>query len=171
MTQDIPLPEEDDLTVGQLQILEMIKEEPEASQKDFADRLDISASAVSNRLRDIPGFSWKNRDEFVKAFYNGDVEDDGAEQESEEQEDPTEEKQEVEPESSPDEIPEALTDPLDEIRETLSSLSEQVDRLRREGGESGVTDPDLIRRLVLTLSGSDRFSEDEKDLLLDALIQ
>ncbi len=135
----------------------MIKEQPDASQQDFSDQLDISPSAISNCMRDVPGFTWKNRKKFVRKFY-GDGVYDGEENNSDVN-------------GAPDDGEEAELDEISEqiqtLQEKCASLSERVDELEQMNGEAGVTDPDVIRKVVLTLDNSDRFTEEEKNLLLD----
>ncbi len=188
MTQSVPVPDEEDLTVAQLQILEMIREDPEAAQKELAEQLDITSSAVSNRLREISGFAWKNRKTFIDRFFDRDGEQTEENQNQDgrhldeaavngDDEKPTREtsdsdQTETSREHRNREKPlEDLADRLQDVEEKLNVLTNQVKELQCSEEETGVTDPDLIRKLVLTLGGSDRFNEDEESRLLDLLIE
>lgn len=45
--------------------LREVHRHPEATQQDIADRLDVSAPTVSNRLSELEGFDWTEREGFV----------------------------------------------------------------------------------------------------------
>lgn len=62
----------DDLTEKQRETLRQIYKHPTASQRDIASMLDVSQTAVYNRLQAIEGFEWADRWKFVNTLYDGD---------------------------------------------------------------------------------------------------
>ncbi len=170
MIESHHIPDETDLTVAQLQVLELIREDPEATQQEFAEQLDLTPAAVSQRVQTIPHLHWKNRREFVEAFFN-----DGVEEKTEE-DDPDRktmnERDENEPPSA-EATHEPIAERMEQIEDRLDQLSERVEQIAREVSErehEPVTDSGLVRKLVLTLTRSELFSEEEEDRLLDRLL-
>lgn len=145
----------EDLTDAQLEILEMIRKNPDATQKEFAEKLGITPAAVGSRVRQISGMNWMNRREFINQFF-----DDGEGTDRDER-----------GESGSGEQLNGLADRVNRVEEQLQTLAERVGDVEELQEHTGVSDPDLIRKLVLTLTNSDRFSEDEADQLLERLLQ
>ncbi|MFB6198186.1 MAG: winged helix-turn-helix transcriptional regulator [Halobacteriaceae archaeon] len=50
-----------DLSEKQQNVLEAVAARPEATQQEIGDILDVSSATVSNRVKNIPGFDWKER--------------------------------------------------------------------------------------------------------------
>ena len=148
---------EEDLTDAQIEILEMIREDPSATQKEFAEKLDVTPAAIGSRVRNIPGMNWMNRREFIHEFFDGgdETSNDG----SGHQEHP----------ANAEEVDE-LTSRVSDVEKRLEELDEKVGEMEDEGSNSVISDPELIRKLVLNLSNSDQFTDEEEDRLLDALI-
>lgn len=146
----------EELTDAQREILELIRQNPGATQKEFADQLDITAAAVGSRVRKIPGMNWMNRRQFVEEFYS-----------------------EENSNSSPDqeefgqwsERLEELQNRLEAMEDGLNTLSDRFNDHIDEQERPGVNDPEMVRKLVLTLTNSDRFTDDEADRLLEILIK
>jgi transcriptional regulator with XRE-family HTH domain len=61
-----------DLTEKQLRTLRLIAENPEATQGDLAERLDVTRATVSRWLSDIPAFEWTERQEFITTMLEDD---------------------------------------------------------------------------------------------------
>lgn len=59
------LPDPETLTPKQRETLESIRVNPDATQREIAKILDVSAPTVSNRVNAIPEFDWENRVTFV----------------------------------------------------------------------------------------------------------
>lgn len=55
------LPDPGELTSSQHEILELLQEYPEATQRELSDHLGVSPATISNRVNAIPGFSWDDR--------------------------------------------------------------------------------------------------------------
>lgn len=69
MTDTQPVPDPDDLSPKERQTLQAIHEQPEATQRELADTLDIAPATISNRVNAIDGFEWDNRHEFTQALF------------------------------------------------------------------------------------------------------
>nr|WP_233563186.1 winged helix-turn-helix domain-containing protein [Haloarcula sp. Atlit-7R] len=67
-TQSHPAPE--DLSSTERETLRAIRQHPTASQRDLAEKLDVTASTVSNRVNGIDGFDWANRETFANAVFS-----------------------------------------------------------------------------------------------------
>lgn len=64
-TPSASLPTPEALTPKQRETFEAIRENPEATQRELAEILGISAPTVNGRVNAIPGFEWENRVSFV----------------------------------------------------------------------------------------------------------
>ena len=65
---DPPL-EPSDLTEKQRETLHEIRERPDATQAELADRLGVTAATINQRVNAIEGFDWSGRREFVDALF------------------------------------------------------------------------------------------------------
>lgn len=63
--QEVNIPESLELSKPQRETLVAIRDNPEATQRDLAEILDISQSTVNHRLSSVSGFDWDTRTEFV----------------------------------------------------------------------------------------------------------
>lgn len=59
----------DALSETELETLRAIYEHPSATQQEIADRLDVSRATVSNRIRDIDGFEWADRESLTADLF------------------------------------------------------------------------------------------------------
>lgn len=74
---DAPTP--DDLSPKQLRVLRAVADDPDATQRELADRLGVSTATISNRVNAVEGFDWSRRAALVDAlFADGAGADDGA---------------------------------------------------------------------------------------------
>ncbi len=62
-------PSPDELTDRQREVLTVVLAEPEATQQEIGDQLDVTAATVSNRVNSIDGFDWSERASFVDAVF------------------------------------------------------------------------------------------------------
>lgn len=67
------LPTPESLTPKQRETLEAIRANPDATQRELAEILDVSAPTVSNRVNAIPDFDWAHRMSFVDAVLGSDT--------------------------------------------------------------------------------------------------
>jgi hypothetical protein len=58
-------PSLESLTPKQRETLVAIRDHPDATQRELAELLDVSAPTVSNRVNAVPGFEWDRRRRFV----------------------------------------------------------------------------------------------------------
>nr|WP_238378399.1 winged helix-turn-helix domain-containing protein [Haloarcula rubripromontorii] len=65
-----PHPTPEDLSSTERETLRAIRQHPTASQRDLAEKLDVTASTVSNRVNGIDGFDWANRETFANAVFS-----------------------------------------------------------------------------------------------------
>lgn len=63
------LPDPDQLTEKQLETLHAIRERPEATQRELAEILGVSAPTVSQRVNSIEGFEWGIRQLYVNTLF------------------------------------------------------------------------------------------------------
>ncbi|MFB6227261.1 MAG: MarR family transcriptional regulator [Halobacteriales archaeon] len=54
-----------ELSKEQWETLEVIARKPDATQREIAAELDVTAATVSRWVNDIPGFDWSNRESFA----------------------------------------------------------------------------------------------------------
>jgi hypothetical protein len=64
-------PKLEDLTSKQQEILRKIRENPDATQRELGELLQISAPTVSNHVNGIEGFEWSARYDFAKQVLDG----------------------------------------------------------------------------------------------------
>lgn len=70
-------PDLEDLSEKQLETLRAVRSRLSATQQEIGAALGLSASAVSNRLQDIEGFDWNDREAFVSELFDAPVLADG----------------------------------------------------------------------------------------------
>jgi hypothetical protein len=58
-------PDREEISDRQIRTLQAIAAHPDATQRDIASFLDVTAATVSNRVNSLPGFDWEDRREFV----------------------------------------------------------------------------------------------------------
>lgn len=148
-------PSPDEISDKQLETLEAIAAQPDASQRDLAETLDVTAATVSARVNDLPGFDWDERREFVKAV--------------------------LDIESLPYEDASPTTDDTDGLQDSIAALADQIDALERKLEASDdadretesttvFEDPELVHKVVHACLESDSISKDEELRILDALL-
>lgn len=59
------------LSTKQRRALRLVRRNPDASQADIANELDVTRATVSRWLNDIPGFEWDERRAFVESLDEG----------------------------------------------------------------------------------------------------
>jgi len=144
-----------EITDKERETLEAIAAHPEASQRDLAETLDVTAATVSTRVNGLPGFEWTERQAFVKAVL--DVEtlpyrDMPANSES----------KPVTQESF-DEVVDRIID----IEQELQALGDSIDE---NGPDSRFDDPELVHKVAHACLESDVITEDEELRILEELL-
>jgi len=167
---------EEDLSDRQLQTLRTVYEHPDTSQQDIGELLGISGPAVSQRLTDIEGFSWTNRDEFTKRLFDDTAEDSATVDTVSEQSEESVSEQTDGSETS-ETAPEDETTPQPEETMTTqnteidASLDERVASLEAQFEDRTVfDDPELVHKVVHACMNSDAISEEEELQILQQLL-
>ncbi|WP_436348713.1 winged helix-turn-helix transcriptional regulator [Natronorubrum sp. FCH18a] len=149
-----------DLTDSQRETFEAIYENPDATQRELADHLDVSSAAVNKRVNGINGFEWNARREFVTALFDNNDNDDNDSGDDNGGQLPTT----IEPESRL----------LQQLSERVVTLSERVEALEQSSQEtprdrcSIGNDSELTHKIVHACMESNRITEEEE---LDILKQ
>jgi DNA-binding CsgD family transcriptional regulator/tetrahydromethanopterin S-methyltransferase subunit G len=141
---DTAVPDPAELTAKQRETLELIAEQPEATQADIASELGVTSPTISQRVNAIEGFDWSTRHEFVQAMFETteeteasqtDAEADtssASEEPSEQTDTPAPSATDLEPatEDSSDQRQEVNRTEVAGLTERLDELSEQVEAIR-----------------------------------------
>lgn len=154
-----------DLTEKQRETLRLVHENPDASQADIAEALDVSRATVSRRLSDVPGFEWRDRETLTAELFDDDP---GGGPDLGEGDDPESEDEQVDGEDEQAHGEDAA-DALERFDERLTALEEHLEEAG--DGRSITLGPDLGHRVVHACMESDRISEAEELQLLEALLQ
>lgn len=149
-------PDRDDISERQIRTLQAIAAHPDATQRDIASFLDVTAATVSNRVNSLPGFEWDDRRRFVKEV--------------------------LELDTVPGEDRSALIASSDiELHETIGDLIDRVERLERRlkaldtnrsDGSRGLLaeDPELARKVVHLCMESEDISDEEELRILQHFV-
>lgn len=130
----------DGLTEKQLEVLRLVHEHPDASQRELGGRLGVSASTVHNRLAGVDGFEWDDRWEFVRRLFEAAPPSGGAS---------------------------ADRESLAALRERVEALEEQV---AVGDCREPLLAPSLVHKVAHACMASDRFDEDEELSVLRVLM-
>ncbi|MFC7113756.1 winged helix-turn-helix transcriptional regulator [Natronoarchaeum sp. GCM10025703] len=152
-TEEYPDPEE--ISERQIRTLQAIAAHPDATQRDIASFLDVTAATVSNRVNSLPGFEWDKRRQFVKEVLDLD--------------------------SIPGGDRSSMGDTnAVELSETTQNLVERVDQLERridslaaetaDGNGTSLDDPELIRKVVHICMDSEEITDEEEVRILQYLL-
>lgn len=136
----------DGVTEKQLEVLRLVHEYPDATQRELGERLGLAASTVHNRLSDVEGFDWEGRWEFVRPLFDGATDGGGEVAERE------------------------TTSALRERVEVLESRVEELAARDSSGGDSSLP-PELVHKVAHACLGSDRLDESEELEVLRALME
>jgi putative heme iron utilization protein len=181
-------PAVEDLTAKERETLRAIATHPDATQRDLAEILDISAATISNRVNAIPGFDWATRAAFTADLFD-DADLESASMHPESTTTPaiadgatvTNEKSST---TDPD-TDEAATDDgvqppasamtqttVEQLSDRLTTIEEQLETIDRENtaDDAPFTDPDLAHKVVHACLNSDAISEEEELRILRALL-
>lgn len=148
--EDDHYPEQDELTPKQRETLCAIRKNPDATQRELADRLDVTSPTISVRVNNIEGFDWENRETFAETVL-GDSQSTRDEERGEG--------------TAADE-----TTDVDDIAQQLESISATCDRLVSETSESVDIDPGLRHKITHACMKSNRITEDEERRVLEMMI-
>lgn len=161
-----------DLPHAQREVLREVAADPKATQETIGERLGVSGSTVSNRVKDIPGFDWRNRESFITDMMpdsgttavvsDGGVAQDVTPTESDE---PTD--------SANEDMAVAISEiqsSLDQIETTLDSITDTSSDNSQSNDPGILQDPELVHRVVHACIESDAISEAEELEILRAIL-
>ena len=141
------------LSDGQREVLTAIHGRPQATQREIAEQLAVSAATVSNRVNAIPGFEWSDRGEIV-AELSDTITDKSAETNTMATNDQT-----------------STTD-VDDLSDRVSSIEQQLDSTSATGSsDGGLEDLELLHKVLRACFESDNISEAEEREILETLIR
>lgn len=144
------LPDSEQLTSKQLDVLRAIGQRPHATQSELADQFDVSRATISQRVNAIDGFDWTERQEFVQAMFDGD-----------------------------EKVPENNSQfgTSDELVADVDDLVERIDALERRleetaaAGESTFEDPATVGTIIRACIDSNTVPEDAEEEIIVKLIE
>lgn len=142
--------ESEEITEEQQEILRRIQEYPAETQREIADRFDVSTSTINRRLNSITGFEWNCRQEFATAMLDNNS-------------------------SSQDEATPETT-AVEDLTEQVQTLTEQVESLQNEhetqsaSVQSPFGNPDLACKIARECMKSDNVTEQEETQILKNII-
>ncbi|MBX0297778.1 winged helix-turn-helix transcriptional regulator [Haloarcula nitratireducens] len=147
-------PTESDLSESQRKVLHAIYQNPEASQRELAEDIGVSAATVSNRANSIRGFDWSDRKAFVEAVL--DIETASPEQNAKSMFDRNSENSLV----------------FHELEERVSALEEQREnRNGQQEQETTFSDTELVHKMVHACIQYEEISDDEERRILALFIE
>ena len=143
-----------DLTENQREVMQVVKNQPEATQREIGERLDVSAATVSNRVNSIPGFAWERRRNIAETLLD-------------------ENNPRSERESTTMTTPESDQDAsLEQLQERVQSIEDHVNGHDSDlVAESGLADPELMHKVLHACLNSETITEEEELQILKALLR
>lgn len=140
-----------ELSEREVETLRAIATRPDATQRELAELLDVSAATVSTRVNNISGFQWADRRAFVEAVLDS------------------------VPEPAHGEVP-IMSDELADLRKGIETLNDRLAALdsQLEGAEEQADsslEPELAHKVVHTCMESSTFSKNEELRILKALVE
>lgn len=141
----------DELSDKQLHTLQTISEHPEATQREIADMLDVSAATISNRVNSIDEFDWQQRKEFLTTMF----EENGVSKINENRQ---------------------KTVLNQDIAGRVENLSERIETLEKkfeeqpDQGQIALAEPDLMHKVVHACLTSEQITEDEELQILQSVL-
>lgn len=150
--EDDQYPDPDELTPKQRETLQAIREHPDATQRELADRLDVTSPTISVRVNNIDGFDWENRQTFVESVFD----DSGSRTDGD----------------GRNRVDSDVADEIDDIAQQLESISETCNRLVSEPSESVDFDFDtgLGHKITHACMEASCITEEEEQRVLEMMI-
>lgn len=145
-------PEAAELSETQRETLRAIAENPEATQRDLADILDVSAATVSVRVNQIDGFDWEKRSEFATNVLGSDV---------------------CATEKSTVDVTTGTADVrslVDDLADVVSTLEDRENEQRARESSLRDLDPHLLHKVIHACMQSQSVNEDEELQILETLL-
>lgn len=149
--EDGPL-DPSELTDKQREVLRAIRERPRATQREIAERLDVSAATVSNRVNAIDGFEWEDRRAIAEAVFDSSSTE------------PQRETTDMTPNESEPQVS------TDQLHDRVATIERRIDELTADA-DSVLDDPELAHKVLRACFESDTVTEEEELRLLEGLLR
>jgi hypothetical protein len=151
---DEDLPDHSSLTDEQWETLRAIYRNPEATQKEIGERLDVARATVSNRLNAIDGFDWDDRYAMASAVFDASA-------------------------AGSRDVRNGTTADVRNSEPMVEQLSARIEALERQledsdagsDAETPLDDPQLAHRVMHACLKSDAITEPEELRIVKALIE
>jgi len=142
----------DDLTNKQLETLRVISQHPQASQRELAERLDVSAATISNRVNSIESFEWSERASFADEILaeSGDSDD-----------------SDVSPERK--DMYHKFSSKIDRLREQLSEV--QATAEESSSSHPVFDDSEFAHKIIRASIDAEYISTEEEQKIMQALME
>lgn len=154
MATDPAPPDLDDLTDKQREILRTIADHPGDTQRELAERLDVTAPTISKRVNSIPGFEWGTRQDVVAALFGSNST------------------------SAPEETSQMASNNLDhsaaevDLEDRVTNIENQLEILESESNSTPLLDkPELAHKVIQVCIQSEEISIEEELELLQAIFE
>lgn len=144
----------DDLSPKQRELVQTIYHNPDATQREVAEMLDVSPATICNRAHSIEGFDWDLRQSVVESLVEGNS-------------------------SAPTEAPSQMSSPntthhadVDQLADRVTALEDQVDTMSTQSVSArSFDDLELLQKVIHACMDADTISEEEELQILQALLQ
>jgi len=154
ITPSVPsYPDPEELSEKELETIRAIREHPEDSQRDLAEKLNVTSATVSNRVNSIEGFDWSERQTFAETVLGSryTVESNGT--------------------SRRDECAE-LCESIELLAERVARIEQEIEDLdSRDRPQELLDDLALMHKVAHMCMKSDDITEDEEYQLLEAFFR
>jgi len=146
-------PDREDISDRQIRTLQAIAAHPDATQRDIASFLVVTAATVSNRVNSLPGFDWDDRRTFVKEVLDLEAIP-GSDRTAS---------------SSDNELYETVKD-LRKRVERLEQYHSTMDAERKKRVETPFDDPELARKVIHLCLDADEITDEEERRILSYVL-
>ena len=157
-------PELDELTSKQLEILQKISENPDATQRELGDILNISAPTVSNRVNGIEGFEWSSRYEFARQVLGGEHSTAMEDEPSTRPEESTSECDTMETNGS------TKLEAEGQLSKRLAAIENELQQVNNTKSKTIFQDPTVAQKVIHACMSSENISEEEELEIIRELI-
>jgi transcriptional regulator with XRE-family HTH domain len=149
-TDDYGVPNTNEISAKQLEVLRAISHRPHATQAELANELDVSRATISQRVNAIDGFEWADRLEFVNTVFN-------------ESEQGTDTSNEFTP-------TEEIADRLDTIEDRVETIAAAFN-VDSEPQPSTFDNPELVTTVIRACVDSEYVTEEQEEQIIFNLIK
>jgi len=157
----IPQEADVDVSAAQRETLQAIRANPDATQRDLAELLDVSQSTVNNRLNTITGFEWDQRLACADRYLNG------TSAESVDVDDPAGGDDDGIAVENDLASASAGSQPTSDLEMRLSEIERRLDDIASE--RPTFDDPVLVHTVVQACVNADTVSEEEERRIVECL--